>query len=117
MRIVPLEKLFRPEAFRDKVLVKVEDGIYEVNAGVSLADTARLAEAGWFTVIVHGKGISTAQLFFPSESEFGVQSFKEAKVEKIYFVRMDKYGDFVKKLAEQTGRPLLSSTKFSLGVR
>jgi len=107
--VVPLEKVFKPKAFSEGVIVKVEDGVYRCNAGVSLVDTIKLASVGYATVIVTDKCITVAENFFPPEYEL-IRKGK-AKVLEIYFVDFDKACDFIEELSKKKNIPLSKMEK------
>ena len=99
MGIIPLDRLFKREAFEKGVIRKVSDFMYEVNAGISLADSANLALRGWITVIVTDKFITLAEVFFPPEY-FEIKEGR-AKVIKLYLVRSDKSCEVIDALSKQ----------------
>ena len=104
MTVIPLEKMFKDKAFRDGVIERIDDGIYRINASVSLYDSSVLAHLGYATVIVTDKFITVAELFFPPEIK--AIERREAKLIEIYAVNIDKACEFMEKISNEKKIPL-----------
>jgi len=96
-----LEELFKPIVFERKIIEKIDEGVYRVNAGVSLYDSNILARHGYAVLIVTDKFITVAEAFFPPELKMIREG--EAKVIEIYAVDMNRACEYALKLADKHG--------------